>query len=84
MQVPLGVILKNENKNRKMVEIVEELQSYVPVKTRTHCSTLSTGEVEYQEASIHRILMGGDQLVAKRGRGEQHIKMNGIVTACHN
>ena len=29
-QIPLGVILKNENKNDDMVEIMTEMHKYVP------------------------------------------------------
>ena len=31
-QIPLGVILKNENKNDDMVEIMTEMHKYVPTK----------------------------------------------------
>ena len=32
MQVPLGILLKNENKLDEMVEIMAHLQQYVPAK----------------------------------------------------
>ena len=34
-QVPLGVILKNEQKLEDMVEILDNLQEYVPMTTIT-------------------------------------------------
>ena len=35
MQVPLGIILKNETKNDEMVDIMDKLHQYVPVVTTT-------------------------------------------------
>lgn len=35
MQVPLGILLKNENKGSDMVEILTHLHQYVPVKEYT-------------------------------------------------
>ena len=35
LQVPLGVILKNEQKNDEMIEILQHLHQYVPTVTIT-------------------------------------------------
>ena len=35
LQVPLGVLLRNENKIDEMVDILETLQKYVPMKRTT-------------------------------------------------
>ena len=39
MQVPLGILPKNENKGEEMVEIVQHLHQYVPA-------------VEYEEEQV--------------------------------
>ena len=62
--MPLGVILKNENKKSEMIEIIETLQQYVPL----------TGADNDQKA--HQILFGGDQLTAARARGCAELREN--------
>lgn len=47
LQVSLGVMLKNENKKRKMIEIMEKLQEYVPTKKLT--------TVDGEEVAVHPI-----------------------------
>ena len=49
VQVPLGILLKNENTG--IVEILTLLHHYVPVK-------------EYTKKCLFRVLIGGDQLTA--------------------
>ena len=56
MQVPLGVLLKNENKTEDMIEILEHAQQYVP----TH------------EGRLHKIFFGEDQLTCERIRGARN------------
>ena len=78
LQIPLGVINKNENKGDEMVEIVSTLQKYIPVHQKCREQTLSNGEVATViDTSLHRLLFGGDQLTAARGRGAQSIRENG-------
>ena len=51
LKLPLGVILKNENINGEMIEIMETLHQYVP--TKNVGSSREIGE---------HYLFGGDQL----------------------
>lgn len=67
--VPLGILLKNENKGDEMVEILTHLHQYVPCVPFVTKTTLDTGEVvEEEKANIRRVIIGGDQLTAARIR----------------
>lgn len=65
LQVPLGIILKSEQKNEDMIEILEELQKYVP--TQTHCERVKvTGEESIKEVCVdefHQLEIGMKQMV---------------------
>jgi len=75
--VPLGVILKNENKTEEMVDIMSHLHKYVPTLSSTHECTITTGEkVQEERAVIHPILVGGDQLTVARARSAIKAKVN--------
>ena len=43
VQIPLGVLLRNENKTDDMIEIVEELHQYVPELDGRHESVFIGG-----------------------------------------
>lgn len=76
-QVPLGVILKNENKSDEMVEIMAHLHQYVPSLEYSECKKISSGETVMEEkARFHQILVGGDQLTAARARSAMKVKVN--------
>lgn len=78
MQVPLGIILKNENKSGEMVDIMTHLHQYVPTVSTSHEHTISSGmTVEEKSATFHPILVGGDQLTVARARSAIKSKMNG-------
>ena len=70
-QVPLGVILKNENKKSEMIDIMEELQQYVPARK---IAETEDGGMEHEV--VHPILFGGDQLTAARARGSSELRIN--------
>lgn len=53
-QLPLGVILKNENVGGEMIEIMEYCHQYVPSKT-----------VDDNSHFIQQLLIGGDQLTCE-------------------
>ena len=57
LKLPLGVILKNENINGEMIEIMETLHQYVPTKN-------VGSSIEIAE----HYLFGGDQLTCARAR----------------
>ena len=75
LQVPLGVLLKNENKLDDMVEIMDELHKYIPsIKTVQH---LDDGDDEVEIIEIDHfspIVLGGDQLTTARAVGSQRIR----------
>ena len=77
-QVPLGVLLRDENKLEEMVDVLVNLQQYVPLTIHSkEVEVPSTEEtMSMQEAHIHQILFGGDFLTAKRARGAQRIRSN--------
>ena len=59
MQVPLGVLPKNENKKEEMIEILKHMQQYIP-----------KNEYDIMKMAI----MAGDQLTAERIRNVQLIR----------
>ena len=79
LQVPLGIVLHNENKGEEMVKIVSHMQQYVPA---LNCSDVtyipsSMQTVATPEVVFHKKLFGGDQFTAARVRGAQTAKSNG-------
>ena len=79
LQVPLGIVLHNENKGDEMVKIMYHMQQYVPaVEYSNECYIPSTMEsVTTPAAALHKKLFGGDQLTAARIRGAQAAMCNG-------
>lgn len=80
LQVPLGVILKNENRGDDMVEILSHMHRYVPVVqyTKSVRVPITGEEVQVSQASLHQILFGGDQLTSARARGAIRTRMNSL------
>ena len=70
VQVPLGIIPKNENKSDKMVDIMTSLHKYVPIVEYTEELYIASIDdtVHVPQALLHPIILGGDQLTAARGR----------------
>ena len=66
---------KNENKGD---EIMSSLHQYVPtVKYVEDCFIPSTGlTTQVPKASLHPIIIGGDQLTAARARGAKKAKLH--------
>ena len=63
-----------------MIEIMEELQQYVPC-VEGEKSVLAEGETEPDLLKVehfHTLLFGGDQLTAARCRGAQKIRQNSV------
>ena len=83
VQVPLGVLLKNENKGDDIVDIVTLLHQYVPVIVNTiRFEVPGFGEeVEVKKSKMRKILFGGDQLTAVRARSAVRAKMNSTSAA---
>ena len=66
LQVPLGVLCKNETKRDDMVDIMRHLHQYVP-----SVSSSAESETVYKSSSdttFHKVFLGGDQLTAARAR----------------
>lgn len=78
--MPLGVLPKNENLGDDMVDIMLHLHQYVPLVQTTR-QVFVPGieeEVEVCQASLHRILLGGDQLTAARARAAIKTRVNSL------
>lgn len=73
LQVPLGVLCKNENKSDDMVAIMTHLHQYVPsiVSDDSESIYKSSSDVQF-----HKIFIGGDQLTAARARHAKKHMMN--------
>ena len=69
MQVPLGVVFKNENKLDEMVDIMDHLNQYVPTEV-TH----TTAPKRMQIDTMHKVLVGGDQLTVARMKGAKSMR----------
>ena len=77
LQVPLGVLLRNENKIDEMVDILETLQKYVPMKRTTEqFSVAGEKDVSVQVDHFLHLLFRGDQLTKARVKGSQGIRVN--------
>ena len=64
LQAPLGVFVKDENKLDEIVDVLQELQKYVPSKSEMKdVHVPGTNEVRpLREIVFHRVLFGGNQL----------------------
>lgn len=75
LQVPLGVLLLNENKIDHMCKIMDALHHYVPTVIASREGTLPNGEkFSYDEEELLEILSGGDQLTVARERSSIGIR----------
>ena len=75
MQVPLGVIFKNENKLDEMVDIMDHLNQYIPTEV-THTTVQIPGRApkRMQIDTMHKVLIGGDQLTVARMKGAKSMR----------
>ena len=75
MQVPLGVIFKNDNKLDEMVDIMDHLNQYVPTEV-THTTVQIPGRApkRMQIDTMHKVLIGGDQLTVARMKGAKSMR----------
>ena len=90
MQIPLGVLQKDENKLEDMVCILEHLRKYIPKleQERTVEGIPSGDEYVLQDQKFHQVQLGGDELTVarivscQRGRGNSDMglsKLSGVV-----
>ena len=78
VQVPLGVLLKAENKTEDIINIIEHIQQYTPVA---------------EDGKLQPILLGGDQLTRERATHAQKGKvqsktplgrLQGVIPKCED
>lgn len=77
MQVPLGVLPKNETKYEDMIDILTHIQGYVPCNTYEKEFVVGDDVVCGHEYNFIPALVGGDQLSVARARGGQDISLDG-------
>lgn len=63
LQVPLGILEKDENITEEMIDIVQHLQQYVSRR---------------KDGKLIPILLGGDALSVERGEGVNRARMDAI------
>lgn len=72
--------MKNENKLDEMVGILDELGKYVPCSETQHKVCVEGSQPQEQIlSSLHRLLIGGDQLTAARARGAIRQRQNSLT-----
>ena len=76
VQVPLGIIMRNENKLDQMCLIADDLAKYCPIHVKDEANVqLKDGRrVHCRKAKAYKILFGGDQLTCARVRGAQSLR----------
>ena len=67
--MPLGVILKNENKLKEMSDILDELNRYVPIHRASEVVDVDGRSVLIDRTHMSQRLLFGDQLTVARIRG---------------
>ena len=75
MQVPLGVLLHNENKLDEMGKILDHYMSLVPtLSAEQEISLPNGGTITIDNTHFFATLFGGDQLTVARVRGTQALR----------
>ena len=78
--MPLGILLKNENKVDDMVDIMKALHQYVPSEEyASNTYKTCVGEVEVPQFHLKKIFFGGDQLTAARSRSAKVSRVNSVA-----
>ena len=74
LQVPLGLLFKNENLNDEMIDILDTIHTkYVP----SHISVDENGEQTTEV--LEQIFFGGDQLAEERARNAKDARGMAIL-----
>ena len=85
LQIPMGVLLHNENRLDEMSKILEHFMTFVPTLPKEGEITLHNGsKVTFDDTEFFKLLLGGDQLTAARIRGTWHFELPKTkqLTAC--
>ena len=84
LQIPLGVLMKNENKYSEMIDIMTHFHQYVPL---LQGATSSDPDVPISnlpnKETLHPLLFGGDQLTVARARGCQELRLKSDTATGH-
>ena len=72
----MGIHLHCENKYEELLQILDAVYKYVPVKSLEEVANINGTEYKMTREAAHQILIGGDQLTTARIRGCQLIRMN--------
>ena len=71
------MLLKNENKQEDVINILEHLTRYVPYVTNEDTVVDASGEeVPVVVHKFHNVILGGDQLTVERIHGSQRAWSN--------
>ena len=75
MQIPLGVLLLNENKLDEMSQILTKYMELVPtLPAEGHHVLPNRSVIDFDDTRFFSILFGGDQLTVARIRGAQSLR----------
>lgn len=77
IQVPLGVLLKNETNYEDMTDILDHYQTYIP---SVNCEQSLPEEGKTPDKQFITTLVGGDYLSVARARGAQLIRSTSELT----
>lgn len=82
IQVPLGILLHNENKVDDMCKILEKSQKYVPTIVKQQTTLLPNGEPFTSDCTeMWQVLFGGDQLTVARCKGAAAIRSSHLTAS---
>ena len=78
LQVPLGILPKNEMKHDEMIEILDTIQKYVPTQSTVKKVNIpgTSENLEVTVDQFHHTLFGGNMLTAARARQSKDIRIN--------
>ncbi|KAI0233934.1 hypothetical protein LSAT2_015832 [Lamellibrachia satsuma] len=75
VQLPLGILDKNENKTNDMIDVMSHLQNFVPgARTQEHIDAVD--EMEDLLGALRPIPLGGDQLTCERIRAAHMARLD--------
>ena len=76
-QVPLSVLMRNENKLDQMCPILDDLQKYCPSHiTESEIDLPDGSSIKHRQVKMYEIGFGSDQWTCERIRGAQGLRRN--------
>ena len=67
--------MKNESNLHEMIDILTELQKYVPVVSEEITLDTEDGIITTTEKNVHPIILGGDQWTVARARSALAVRL---------